>query len=95
MSDLPGNPHVFEGPQIASPETIENDFIGEEGVTAETMILSELTRNTEATLALAYEQRTANLLKVLELQGRMHDAQQAFNLSAFDVAERLGLGDNK
>lgn len=47
-----------------------------------------------ATLALAYEQRTANLLKVLELQGRMHDAQQAFNLSAFDVAARLGLGDN-
>lgn len=48
-----------------------------------------------ALLALAYEQRTANLLKVLELQGRMHDAQQAFNLSAFDVAHRLGLGDNK
>lgn len=48
----------------------------------------------QATLALAYEQRTANLLEVLELQGRMHDAQQAFNLSAYDVAERLGLGEN-
>lgn len=48
-----------------------------------------------ATLALAYEQRTANLLKVLELQGRMHDAQQAFNLSAFDVAERLGMRAEK
>lgn len=45
----------------------------------------------EATLALAYEQRTANLLKVLELQGRMQDVTQAFNLSAFDVAERLGI----
>lgn len=47
--------------------------------------------NGEAILALAYEQRTANLLKVLELQARMSDAQQAFNLSAFDVAERLGI----
>lgn len=45
----------------------------------------------QATLALAYEQRTANLLKVLELQGRMQDVTQAFNLSAFDVAPRLGL----
>lgn len=48
-----------------------------------------------ATLAVAFEQRTANLLKVLELQGRMQDVAQAFNLSAFDVAQRLGLGDNK
>jgi len=47
---------------------------------------------TQATLALAFEQRTANLLKVLELQGRMQDVTQAFNLSAFDVAPRLGLG---
>lgn len=56
---------------------------------------NDYTPTVNATLALAYEQRTANLLKVLELQGRMQDVTQAFNLSAFDVAERLGLGDTK
>lgn len=46
-----------------------------------------------AALIVAHEIRTANLLKVLELQGQMLDVTQAFNLSAFDVASRLGLGD--
>jgi len=48
-----------------------------------------------ATLTLAYEQRTANLLKVLELQGRMQDVHEVFRLSETDVAPRLGLGKNK
>lgn len=66
MSDLKGNPHVYEGPQIANPETINDHYISEAGITDETVLLSELTRNTEATLALAYEQRTANLIAALE-----------------------------
>lgn len=91
MSNLPGNPHVFEGPQIASPETIENDFIGEEGVTAETMILSELTRNTEATLALAYEQRTATLVQALLSDSLVTDGK--YDEIQAEVRNRLGLGD--
>ncbi|WBL18499.1 hypothetical protein [Citricoccus sp. NR2] len=62
MSDMQGNPHVYEGPQIAPPETINDHYISEAGLTDETVLLSELARNTEATLALAYEQRTANLI---------------------------------
>lgn len=67
MSDMNGNPHVFNGPQIATPDTINEGFIAEEGVSFETVILSELARNTEATLALAYEQRTANLIATLRV----------------------------
>lgn len=81
MSNLPGNPFA-EGPDNYR-ETLH--YIGK----------SHLAYEISATLALAYEQRTANLLKVLELQGRMHIAEHAFNLSAFDVAPRLGLGDTK
>lgn len=65
MSTMNGNPHIYPGPQIADPDTINEGFIGEEGITAETMILSELTRNTEATLALAYEQRTTAMVGLL------------------------------
>lgn len=86
MSNLPGNPYA----ELAEAD-IEYPGAWNE-LEAVTALLQTSAR---ATLALAYEQRTANLLKVLELQGRMHDAQQAFNLSAFDVAERLGLGDTK
>ena len=81
MSNLPGNPFA-EGPD-SFRETLHN------------MGKSHLAYEISATLALAYEQRTANLLKVLELQGRMHDVAQAFNLSAFDVAERLGMRAEK
>lgn len=77
MSNLPGNPFA-EGPDNYR-ETLHE--LGK----------SHLAYEISATLALAYEQRTANLLKALELQGRMQDVTQAFNLSAFDVAERLGI----
>lgn len=64
-----GNPHVYEGPQVAEAETINEDFIAAEGINAETAFLSELTRNTEASLALAYEQHTANLIAYVSLTG--------------------------
>lgn len=90
-----GNPHVFTGSQIADPDTINEGFIGEEGITAETMILSELTRNTEATLALAYEQRTANLIAVTEtLAVRMHlNEDDLLGHIVPDIRTRLGLDE--
>lgn len=92
MSDydqiLPGNPHPGRAERARRLWDLAND-----GGDDRPDLLHR--SQAEATLALAYEQRTANLLKVLELQGRMHDAQQAFNLSAFDVAERLGMGAEK
>lgn len=81
---LPGNP--FAG--------MANDALGCTPINAEDQLNLNTSAVSNATLALAYEQRTANLLKVLELQGRMQDVTQAFKLSAFDVAERLGLGEN-
>ncbi|MGP9782575.1 hypothetical protein ACT3UQ_08955 [Glutamicibacter sp. AOP12-B1-11] len=64
-ANLPGNPHVFAGPQIASPVTINEDFIAQNGITEDTVILSELTRNTESNLAVAYEIRTQTLVQML------------------------------
>lgn len=81
MSNLPGNPH----------EGAVNFALGAAPKSDEDRLNLDAMATVQATLALAYEQRTANLLKVLELQARMSDAQQAFNLSAFDVAERLGI----
>ncbi|MGP5262764.1 MULTISPECIES: hypothetical protein [Glutamicibacter] len=71
MSSLPGNPHFFEGPQFATPETTNEKFIAENGPTDTTAILSELTRNTEATLALAFEQRTANMLALVATSSQL------------------------
>lgn len=86
MSNLPGeNYHAAKSLEIHNRVAIANGM-----ATHQAMYDMACAQNL-ATLALAYEQRTANLLKVLELQGRMHDVQQAFNLSAFDVAERLGM----
>lgn len=95
MSDMKGNPHVYEGPQIAPPETINDHYISEAGLTDETVLLSELARNTEATLALAYEQRTANLLKWIELVDRarpegVYPTEVDVELQA-QVVKRLGL----
>lgn len=62
-NNLPGNPHVYEGPQISPADSINEQFIAEEGITAETMFLSELARNTESNLAVAFEIRTQTLLQ--------------------------------
>lgn len=95
MSDMQGNPHVHPGPQIADPWTLNEDYIAEQGLDDNTAFLSELTRNTEATLALAYEQRTANLLKWIELVDRarpegVYPTKSDVELQA-QVVKRLGL----
>jgi len=93
MSHLPGNPHAEDHEQMY--HYIGDTVVAEIGQTDATLIWSAIENHAQATLALAYEQRTANMLKVLELQGRMHDVQQTFNLSASDVAERLGMRAEK
>lgn len=103
MSDnhqAPGNPHIYAGPQIAAPDTINEQHIAEQGVTDHTMLLSELTRNTEATLAVAFEARTANLISVYQEAARRiesgyyaTDADKARILKTHGtVTARLGLG---
>lgn len=61
-----GNTHfdaaAMERPQLVTEETANDGYVAEEGITDETMQFSALNRIAEATLALAYEQRTANLV---------------------------------
>ena len=96
MNGMDGNPHVFTGSQIATPDTINEGFIAEEGISFETVILSELTRNTEATLALAYEQRTANLIATLRVGAvDMTDWPQQvidnFHRTSIEISQRMGI----
>lgn len=73
MNQLPGNPHFAEAskhrPQLVTEETANEGYIAEEGITDETMQFSALNRIAEATLALAYEQRTANMIAAANTLG--------------------------
>ncbi|QWY81966.1 hypothetical protein SEA_SICARIUS2_61 [Arthrobacter phage Sicarius2] len=79
--------------QLVDTETAEVTYLSEEGLSDETMQFSALNRIAEAQLALAYEQRTANLIELLKLaqiegweqdgDGRMIRAQI---LEALDIA---------
>lgn len=98
MSNLPGNPHVHAGPQIAHPDWINESFIAEQGETVETVFLSELARNTEAILAVAYEQRTANLIAVATAvsENGVYQLDPALiGAAQEEIASRLGLGATK
>jgi hypothetical protein len=53
--------------QLISEETANEHYVAEEGITDETMQFGALNRIAEAQLALAYEQRTANLIALLQL----------------------------
>lgn len=70
MKELPGNPY---DPCVAarsdSPLSDEylNEWMSVEGITAETAIFCGLDRLTHAMMALAYEQRTANLIGLADL----------------------------
>ena len=75
MSNLPGNPFA-EGPDNYR-ETLHN--IGK----------SHLAYEIIATLALAYEQRTANMIAYIETFGGGIDYDDIWH----DVSTRLGLGD--
>lgn len=82
MSNLPGNPHA----ELAEAD-IEYPGAWNE-LEAVTALLQTSAR---ATLALAYEQRTANLIALAEFEREPinpdYDMETIYN--------RLGLGDNK
>jgi hypothetical protein len=85
MSTLPGNPlvgHIIGGIDVLS------EWMEREGETDATMIAVALDRQAEATLALAFEQRTATLLQLAIHQDRAGKIGDAY----FEqVASRLGL----
>lgn len=59
MSTIPGNPHAKDA---EPPTDAVHDWMGDEGQTDATMLAAILDAHTQATLAVAYEQRTANLI---------------------------------
>lgn len=79
MNTIPGNPHAKDAE--FSTEAI-HDWMGDEGVTDATMLAATIEANAQATLALAYEQRTANLIEWCREDARIHPDV---------IAGRLGL----
>lgn len=75
MSNLPGNPHYSE-------DWGRGIDIGYHGDQAQSEVLAA---QVDATLALAYEQRTANLIAAIDTLG----------ISRAQIADRLGLGDTQ
>jgi len=62
---MPGNSHAQHSEVLT--EMIGENWIAHEGMTDATGIASVIQANTEATLALAHEQRTANLIALATL----------------------------
>lgn len=100
-----GNTHydaaATERPQLTNEEVANEHYLGAEGITDETMQFSALNRISEATLALAYEQRTASLISLFQL-GK-ENLSEFFDATALDhtdrdalaqqIATRLGLNE--
>lgn len=86
---LSGNPYAFKAKAL---EECVDDWASSEGITDATMLAATIDRQTEATLALAFEQRTANLIAVTNL--RLSSALAGANIDAETDAlynARLGL----
>ncbi|GAA2545836.1 hypothetical protein HD598_002146 [Neomicrococcus aestuarii] len=71
-------------------ETAGENFIQDEGWTETTAMMATIDANTHASLALAYEQRTANLLHALEISARSQGTFDREELK-LQVEERLDL----
>lgn len=85
---LPGNPyhptHAYTSGDPLTGET-ETGWVSQDGQTDATLIALNLKQLTLATMALAYEQRTANLLAA-----NMHPG-----MSMRGIRERLGEGTQR
>lgn len=91
MSNLPGNPHMDDAMNYscAASEIMAHED-HERGILAQQA-------TTHATLALAYEQRTANLIAVATAvsENGVYQLDPALiGAAQEELATRLGLGDN-
>lgn len=95
MSTMSGNPHANDSEVLT--ETIGEHWIAQEGMTDATGIASVIQANTEATLALAFEQRTANLIAELSMQALLDQQGIVLSEETVDMLNaRLGLdGDDR
>lgn len=84
-----GNPHADDAKRLIHAD---NTWQGVGYETADAQhIVGHIEANTQATLALAYEQRTANLLHALEISLRAQGVMVTADIPA--ILARLGLND--
>lgn len=91
MSNLPGNPHAENVEVVLMQTVLSSDDSGTQ--TIESLLMD----NANATLALAYEQRTANLIAVATAvsENGVYQLDPALIGAAQEkLATRLGLGEN-
>ncbi len=87
---LPGNPHV------AAIDANLNDlhhWQSEQGDTDATRLTQALTAQVDATLALAFEQRTANLIATMHVFDLYEDTKDLQGYVLEQIANRLGLDE--
>lgn len=90
MSDLPGNP--FADAHEETYHQVGQDMVADMGQTEATLIWSAIENHATATLALAYEQRTANLIALADLT--MHGGLNP-DYDMEKIYNRLGMGAKK
>lgn len=96
MSDLPGNP--FADAHEETYHQVGQDMVADLGQTEATLIWSAIENHATATLALAYEQRTANLIAVATAvsENGVYQLDPALiGAAQEELATRLGLGATK
>lgn len=86
MSNLPGNPHAYNAEYGMTSTVLSSDDSGTQ--TIEALLMD----NARATLALAYEQRTATLVHALLSDSLVTDGK--YDEIQAEVRQRLGLGEN-
>jgi len=97
MSNLPGNQFAEDHDEMY--HNIGQTVVSEEGQTDATLIWSAIENHATATLALAYEQRTANLIALLDTPaGRltiMREGDHAMDAVQGEIRDRLGMRAEK
>lgn len=90
MSNLPGNQFAEDHDEMY--HNIGQTVVSEEGQTDATLIWSAIENHATATLALAFEQRTATLVHALLSDSLVTDGK--YDEIQAEVRQRLGLGEN-
>ena len=90
--DFPRNPNAAEvGPILDSV----HDWQGDEGMTDATELAAVLDANVNASLAVAYEARTANLIAFYDVGPEAGDSRDTWLELRQLIASRLGVGVTK
>lgn len=89
-NELPGNPYIKHF--IDGFMDFGENAIAEEGITDATIIWQGITNQAHTYLALSHEQRTANLMQLMQWASSKGDVDAIMKLHPV-IIERLGLND--